>query len=193
MVQPTHPGYLRSRIAFLKTVLGSAPVGVWVAVVVAIHVVAIWFNGGFRNADEHYQIVEFAQYKLGRQVASGLAWEFPAQMRPALQPWLAFGLIQLASAVGVVSPYVIALVLRLASAGLALWMVLELCVRFLRDIQVGWLKVVALGASCLFWISPMTHGRFYPRTGAARCWPQVSASSSTRLISAYSVARSRWP
>ena len=160
MTQPTRPGYVRSRIAFLTSVVGSASVATWILIVAGVHLVAIWFNGGFLNADEHYQILEFAQYKLGRQDVSSLAWEFPAQMRPALQPWIAAGTIRLANAAGVASPFVIAFALRLLSTTLALWMALELCVRCLRDVQARWLKVAALLGSFLFWLDPMTHGRF---------------------------------
>jgi phosphatidylinositol glycan class B len=136
------------------------PVGAFIAAALGVHLIAAWYNAGFLNADEHYQIIEFAQYKLGRQAASGLAWEFAATMRPALQPWIAAGAIRLAEAVGVVSPFAIAFALRLVSTLLALWVSLELCARVLRTVTSSYLKMVALSLSVFLWIVPTIHGRF---------------------------------
>ena len=128
--------------------------------VICVHLVAAWFNGGFLNADEHYQIIEFAQYKLGHQSPSALAWEFTARIRPALQPWLAAGIIHLCRSLGATSPFLIAFVLRVLSTVLALWVSLELCVRCLRSIERQCIKVAALGASFVLWIAPTVHSRF---------------------------------
>ena len=43
---------------------------------------------GFHNADEHFQVLEFAGAKLGRTPWSALPWEYSFQMRPWLQPAL---------------------------------------------------------------------------------------------------------
>ena len=59
----------------LRAELPGCRFGLFVAAAIGIHLVAAWCNGGFLNADEHYQIIEFAQYKLGRQSAAGLALE----------------------------------------------------------------------------------------------------------------------
>ena len=52
----------------------------------AVVATSAWFNRGFLSYDEHFQILEFAWYKLGRAPAETLAWEFREQMRPGLQP-----------------------------------------------------------------------------------------------------------
>lgn len=54
-----------------------------------------WFSTGFHHFDEHFQIIEFAQYKLGYNTADELTWEFHERMRPALQPLLAYAGLQL--------------------------------------------------------------------------------------------------
>lgn len=54
-----------------------------------------WFSTGFHHFDEHFQIIEFAQYKLGHNTADELTWEFHERMRPALQPLLAYCGLQL--------------------------------------------------------------------------------------------------
>jgi GPI mannosyltransferase 3 len=132
----------------------------FVVAAVLVALLAAWFNDGFLNADEHYQIMEFAQYKVGAQSPDALAWEFSAHMRPALQPWLAAMAIRAHHQLGLVSPFTIALSLRVLSAVLGLWVSLELCVRMLRPVRSRWARQAALFFSFFFWIVPTVHARF---------------------------------
>jgi phosphatidylinositol glycan class B len=125
-----------------------------------VHAVAVYMNGGFFGADEHFLIIEFAQHALGVARASQLAWEFNAKVRPALQPWIAAGVIQTAHGVGVMSPFVIAGVLRTMSAILGFGAALALCLRTLGDISSTRLRTVAVAAALLFWVAPFFHARF---------------------------------
>lgn len=152
--------YVRSRRDFLRATLPRGTTGLFVAGAILAHGVAAWCNAGFLSADEHYQIIEFAQYKLGVQPASALAWEFAAHMRPALQPFLAALLIRVARAWGMTSPFAIAFALRLVSAALALVASLELCVRTLPHIDTRWARRAGLVAAWLLWIVPTVHARF---------------------------------
>ncbi len=127
---------------------------------VAVHALSAWFNGAFLSADEHYQIVEFAQYKLGYQPASSLAWEFGAMIRPALQPWLAAGFIRVCLAVGLSSPFLIAFSMRLLSTLLGLWAALELCARTLPDVRDRSLRLGGLLIALFLWMAPLVEGRF---------------------------------
>jgi phosphatidylinositol glycan class B len=53
------------------------------------HLLAAYFSFGFHHPDEHFQILEFANYWVGLVPdASGLPWEFAAQIRPWFQPML---------------------------------------------------------------------------------------------------------
>ena len=149
-----------STLDSLRRELPGFRLGPFVAAALGIHLIAAWYNGGFLHPDEHYQIIEFAQYKIGRQSAAGLAWEFAATMRPALQPWIAAGVIRLAEAFGIASPFVIAFALRVGSTLLALWVSFELCVRACRAVTNPALKLLALSVSFFFWITPTVHGRF---------------------------------
>jgi hypothetical protein len=152
-------GRVPSRWDFLKETLPGGRVGLFVAAVVAVHLVAAWFNAGFLNADEHYQIIEFAQYKLGYQPASALAWEFAMRMRPALQPWVAAVAIRGHHALGLMSPFAIAFSLRLLSTLLAMAVSFELCRRCLRSAGRT-ARQVALFMSFFLWLAPTLHGRF---------------------------------
>ena len=78
------------------------------------------FSSGYDFADEHFQILEFANYKLGNTTAATLPWEFEAQMRPALQPFIAFVIIKFMNMLSLSNPFLIAGILRLISVIIAM-------------------------------------------------------------------------
>jgi phosphatidylinositol glycan class B len=87
----------------------------------AIYVVAAWFSTGFYHGDEHYQLIEFAAYKMGTIGPEGLAWEFGARLRPAIQPFIAFVVIKSLQVCSIYDPYIQAFVLRLLTSLMALF------------------------------------------------------------------------
>jgi len=50
-------------------------------------------SSGFHQPDEHFQIIEFANYKLGNTKPQDLSWEFKAEIRPTIQPALTYLII----------------------------------------------------------------------------------------------------
>ena len=131
-----------------------------VACGLAVVVLSAWFNRGFLSYDEHFQILEFAWYKLGRAPADTLAWEFREQMRPGLQPLMAVWAARGVEAVGVVSPFVLAFLLRLVSGLLGVWVSLAVAIRVLPEVRNERLKVALLAGSLLLWFLPFAHVRF---------------------------------
>jgi hypothetical protein len=73
-------------------------------------------SNGFNNADEHFQIIEFAQFKLGNSDPSALAWEFHSQVRPGLQPFMCFSIFKFLKFLGINDPYTLSFALRLVTA-----------------------------------------------------------------------------
>lgn len=92
--------------------------------------IACWFSVGFHQGDEHYQIIEFAAYKVGLNTADQLPWEFGERMRPATQPAIAYAVYKVWSVVGDVNPYYFAFFLRLLSSGLFLWLAVRMYDRY---------------------------------------------------------------
>ena len=93
----------------------------WMALGLLLILVAAFRSVGFHNADEHFQVLEFASAKLGRTPWSALPWEYTFRMRPWLQPALyTLGARSLA-ALGVEDPFAWALGFRLFS-GLMAWL-----------------------------------------------------------------------
>lgn len=101
------------------------------------------FSEGFHHADEHYQIVEFAGWKLGITPESDLPWEFAERMRPALQPAMVCLVHRALSLVGEPDPFTVAMLLRLIIAALTFIAALLLLRGQLRDNPAmrdeGWL------------------------------------------------------
>lgn len=84
--------------------------------------VTAWFSEGYHHPDEHFQILELANYKLGRSPAADLPWEYETKIRPGLQPALACILIRGAEITGISNPFVQAFLMRLFSGWLCLWL-----------------------------------------------------------------------
>ncbi|PQJ77893.1 hypothetical protein [Polaribacter porphyrae] len=82
----------------------------------AVFIITAFFSVGHIQSDEYFQIMEFAQYKLGQINASELPWEFNERMRPSLQPWLAYLFIKIFHFIGLENPFYIATIFRLLSA-----------------------------------------------------------------------------
>jgi phosphatidylinositol glycan class B len=144
----------------LQASLPGTPAGLLVWAAVAIAVASAWFNEGFFSHDEHFQILEFAWYKLGRTPADALAWEFHAHMRAGLQPWLAAGLFRSLDALRVFTPFTAAFVLRVITGLLAVWVSLQLVLRALPAVRDPFLRRVLFLGALFLWFLPYTHGRF---------------------------------
>ena len=126
----------------------------------AVVVASAWFNRGFLSYDEHFQILEFAWYKLGRAPVETLAWEFREQMRPGVQPLLAAWAARGVEAVGVFSPFILAFLLRLVSGLLAVWVSLAVATRVLPEVRNERLKITLVAGSLFLWFLPFAHVRF---------------------------------
>ncbi|MEI6683539.1 MAG: hypothetical protein WCO44_12960 [Bacteroidota bacterium] len=79
-----------------------------------------WYSLGYYHADEHYQVVEFSGIKVGTNVASDLAWEYQARIRPALQPAVCFAIFSACRMFNLEDPYAKAFLLRLITGFFAL-------------------------------------------------------------------------
>jgi GPI mannosyltransferase 3 len=80
------------------------------------HILAAVFSTGFHHFDEHFQIYEFLNFKLGNIPSGDLAWEYREKIRPWFQIFNYWVIHQGLSAVGVSSPFVMAFFFRLATS-----------------------------------------------------------------------------
>ena len=80
--------------------------------------IAAWRSEGWHQSDEHFQLLEYAGYKLGMNTADELAWEFGERMRPALQVGIVYVLYRFFELFGEVDPFYFVIFLRLLSGAL---------------------------------------------------------------------------
>lgn len=121
----------------------------------AIYALTAWFSEGYHHPDEHFQVLEMANYKLGRASASDLPWEYTAQIRPGLQPMLAYGAIRTAEFFGLTSPFTQAFLLRLGTGWLCLWLYFRWSAR-LAARPAQWLRLAVVFG----WFVPYLSVRF---------------------------------
>jgi phosphatidylinositol glycan class B len=118
----------------------------------------------YLHPDEHFQIVEFASYKMGITKADDLAWEFKARIRPAFQPFLCYHIFKRLIAVGIEDHYAHLFVLRLLTALLSLFAVCLFCYSNLSTFSEKHQKIYIL-FTFLFWLP-----YFYGVRFASEAW-----------------------
>jgi phosphatidylinositol glycan class B len=126
-----------------------------------MHVLAFFYCTGYQHGDEHFQILEFAGYKLNLCTYDSLAWEFPAQMRPGLQPFLAFCIGKLSVLFfGEIRPFWISDMLR--GLSLVLGFISIIAIRKIADnfFQNPNQRILISFLLNFLWFLPFLHARY---------------------------------
>lgn len=125
-----------------------------------VHLIAAYFSVGYHHPDEHFQIIEFANYKLGKTAYEFLPWEYAAAIRPGLQPFLAWLLLKPYYALGFTNPYHFTFILRLISGLLALLTAWQFHKSIAPQIKKEFYQKLHLVLSILGWGLVYLHVRF---------------------------------
>ena len=128
-------------------------------VAVIVHLCAAWFSHGYYQIDEHHQILEYAALKEGVVSEKDILW-YEARARSMFQPFIAYSISQVLSAIGVESPFLWAAVLRLLSVALALAAALLFFVAHQEDLKYENTRRWMLAAMLLLWVLVFYHARF---------------------------------
>ncbi len=131
----------------------------WIAIFVLIlaHTIAAYTSFGYHHPDEHFQILEWANYFLGLNPdASKLPWEFTSQIRPWFQPFLHVLFMKPLLALGIYEPFNTAFLFRLIYGLLNVAAMLELWKYFKREYKLNpaWFLWISL-----LWFFPYIHVR----------------------------------
>ena len=129
-----------------------------------VHIITAIYSLGFHHYDEHYQVLEFAALKLGKTTPVELPWEYPARIRPSLQPYIAYYFIKVFN---IKEPFFAAMLLRQLSAVLG-WFsisVFTLCV--IQWFKTRWLQKLLVVLTVVLWFLPYTHVRFSSESWSA--------------------------
>ncbi|MEL6393285.1 MAG: glycosyltransferase family 39 protein [Bacteroidota bacterium] len=129
---------------YLPAVLRSVSFQFYLAI--AVLLLGSWFSIGFHQSDEHYQILEFAAMRAGHSPVGDLPWEYAEQMRPGLQPFMAYVVYRIIG-----DPFWTTFFLRLLSGAFTLWVAWLVFSRCLPQLgQKDWRPWLA-GACLLHW------------------------------------------
>lgn len=137
------------------------------AVSFVVHILSAWFNEGFHQFDEHFQVIEFASYKRGVTPVTALPWEFPARIRPAMQPAIAFAVFEAMDSAGVFQPFRAMFILRLISALFGWATAVIITLYALRWLKQERSQRLLIWLSALFWCAPYLHARFSSESWSA--------------------------
>ena len=138
------------------------------------YVLNILYSFGYHQTDEHFQILEFANYKLGKTNPSDLAWEFNAKIRPGLQPWITYIVTSLFDSLGVENRFHVVTFLRLFSALFAFIVFIKIFILFYHRIKSRIkdpnLKKYLLYLCFSFWFLPYCYVRFSSENWSSICF-----------------------
>jgi len=119
--------------------------GQLVGLALLLSVIVAYFSVGFHHFDEHFQLIEFMNYKLGNTKAADLPWEFHRRMRPWLQPYLYLILDSPLRAIGA-SPFSRMFFLRLCSGIFSIFSIYYLY----RNVLKSWYNNLSDKRTALF-------------------------------------------
>lgn len=125
-----------------------------------LNVLCAWFSKGFFHVDEHFQIAEFCNYKLGKISLYESPWEVKWRLRSTLMPYLFYWLSRFLEFIGLYSPFFIAFVFRLFS-GIAAWFITcRMCLLLIPQIKTQTGQRLLIIMSMLLWFVPFLSVRF---------------------------------
>ncbi len=152
-----------------------------------LFIIMAWQSEGYYHWDEHYQLLEFAQYKSGLAAKEGLAWEFQDQIRPGLQPFIAFAFLEIFTSIGISDPFMIAFILRLFSALFSFYVVVALGHYILKLTASKMAQRVFLTFSFFLWCSAFLQVRFSSENWSGLafilgflCWSHCDSTSTKK-------------
>ncbi|HNT27721.1 MAG TPA: hypothetical protein PKH10_06035 [bacterium] len=155
--------------------------GHYLLVLLALCLLTAWTTQGYLHADEYFQTIEFASYKLGITKAESLPWEFHSRIRPWLQPGIYYLILKAFSFVGIADRFVQVLLLHFLSAFLSIATLLyfgTVAFRWFRTEQEqGWLMRVL----CFTFFVPLLFVRNSSEVFSTACFMTAATILLRRL------------
>lgn len=149
---------LFSEILIFKESFRSYPKILWASLVLSL--VCAYFSIGYNNPDEHWQINEFAAYKLGIAPAKDMPWELARMSRQTIQPSMVYAAAKAMQYMGLYNPFFLAMAFRVISALLAFIATNLLVLQAKKWFVNEQIFVYCLLAANFLWFVPNVHVRF---------------------------------
>lgn len=119
---------------------------------------------GYYHADEHFQLIEFASLKLGTNTPIDLAWEYSANIRSTIQPYICYVIFQSLTFFNFTDAYTQTLVLRLITALMALIAINSFIQQTKNQFSIKIVKRIYYLLSYFLWFIPFISTRFSSET-----------------------------
>ena len=132
----------------------------WFILGLLVQLVAAWFSIGYHQPDEHFQVLEFANHKLGLSPGCDLAWEYAARCRSALQPSVVYALGRGLQMAGWYNPFTVAFLLRLIMGLLTWWTTTRILRRLFPELITQRGKQALVWCGFFLWFVPYVGVRF---------------------------------
>lgn len=141
------------------TLLNTRATTVFLLIATAFYFYLAYRSSGYIQKDEHYQIIEFANYKLGLISAKDLAWEFSAKIRSGFQPLICFLILKVCYFFHIDNGYDLAFVLRALTGLLSIYVINTFVLTYKKYVSKR-LKNIFIVGSFLLWFLPYINIRF---------------------------------
>jgi phosphatidylinositol glycan class B len=125
-----------------------------------LFLVTAYYSEGFFHPDEHFQLIEFANYKIGKTSLNELPWEFESRIRPALQVSIGYFLLETFNYLGLNDPFKQLTILRIITAILSWLVISRLFLLLIKNFKNEKTKHLLLFASFFIWFIPFLSVRF---------------------------------
>lgn len=133
-----------------------------------VYLICAVFSSGFYCPDEHFQILEFAKWKMEDNTPLAMPWEHTAMIRPSLQPVITMMIIRPCRWLGMQNPFHLVMLLRILTS-----LVMLYCMHVFVKAAVRWVnpehKNGLLAATLFFWLIPLISVRFSSETLGVAC------------------------
>ena len=123
------------------------------------HILAIIFSDGFHRPDEHLGIMRWMSFKLGLMDDKILSWEYPARIRPWLQPYLYTILLKPFYFLGFNNPFHMSLILRVVSSTIGFYSLYKISTLIPKYYENEIIKKIVCFSIYLTWFLPFLHAR----------------------------------
>lgn len=131
-----------------------------------VFIITAYNSNGYFYPDEHFQIIEFARWKMGICTPEAIPWELPANIRPTLQPIITLIIFKALEFCGLTNPFILALLLRIIMMLTIMYSVYYFINQTLSEILPKQ-KNAYIALSYLLWFIPYISVRYSSETMSA--------------------------
>jgi len=134
-----------------------------IVIALFIYLITVINSSGYYHPDEHYQIIQFAEYKSGKIDVNELPWEYNEKIRSGIQPLLCLIIFKALNFFNIYNPHHLVLFLRLITGAFSFFSIGIFIRSFKRLVEKRFYGIYIL-LSYFLWFLPNINVRFSSET-----------------------------